>query len=209
VAENELKGQARVGAERRSAIVDAAIEVYAQRGYRGSALADVAERVGVTPAGILYHFGTKEDLLLAVIAERDRRASEELTDMPIAGGLESLRGIIRFAEMSERERGLTALHTVLTVESFDPDAPTHAYFHHRSRVLRDWGERTLLAAQKKEEIRADVDCRAKAQQLVAFLEGAAVLWLSDDSLSLVALYQEYLDSLIASIQIRRVGDDKT
>jgi AcrR family transcriptional regulator len=197
---SQLKGQARLGAERRAAIVEAAIEVFAQWGYRGSALADVAERVGVTPAGILYHFGSKEALLLAVIAERDRRASKQLVDMPIEGGLDSVRAMVRFAEMSERERGLAMLHTVLEVESLDPDAPTHAYFHRRSQVLRRWTERTLSAAQSQGQIRADVDCRAKARQIVAFIEGAAVLWLTDESLSLAELYREYLDSLIASIR---------
>lgn len=195
----ELKGQARVGAQRRATIVEAAMEVFAQRGFRGSALADVADRVGMTPAGILYHFGSKEALLLEVIAERDRRASAELVELPIDGGLTSLRGIVRFAEMSERGRGLAALHTVLQAESFEPDEPAHAYFHQRSKTLRRWARECLRRAQKRGEVRADVDCAAKARQIVAFLEGAAVLWLIDDSVSLVALYTEYLDSLIAAI----------
>jgi AcrR family transcriptional regulator len=197
---SELKGQARLGAERRTAIVEAAIEVFSQHGFRGSALADVAERVGVSPAGILYHFGSKEALLLAVIAERDRRAGEEMMALPIDGGLESLRGVIRFAESSEREPGLAALHTVLGAESFEPGAPAHAYFHRRSRLIRRRTELMLVAAQAAGDVRADVDCEAKARQIVAFLEGAAVLWLMDDAVSLVDLYREYLDSLIESIR---------
>ncbi|MEY2570585.1 MAG: hypothetical protein QOE63_935 [Acidimicrobiaceae bacterium] len=197
----ELKGQARLGAERRASIVDAAIEVFAQRGFRGGALADVAELVGMTPAGILYHFGSKEALLAEVIAERDRRAGEQMVDLPIEGGLASLRGIVRFAEACEREPGLATLHTVLQVESFEPDHPAHAYFRRRSRILQRWMEETLQAAQQAGEVRADLDCASKGREIVAFLEGAAVVWLVDPKVSLVDLYTDYLASLEAAIGV--------
>jgi AcrR family transcriptional regulator len=194
-----LKGQARRGEERRAAIVAAAIEVFAVRGFRAGALAEVGERVGVSPAAILYHFGSKEELLLAVIAERDRRAGADLVELPPKGGMAALRGAVRFAEQSEREPGLTALHTVLQIESLEPDSPAHAYFQLRSRLLREWVEKTLRAAKRKGEIRSDVDCAATAARVVAFLEGAAVLWLVDRSVSLVALYRGFFDDLTSAL----------
>ena len=194
-----LRGQALRGAERRTAIVDAAIDVFAARGFRAGALAEVGERVGVSPAAILSHFGSKEALLLAVIAERDRRAGLELAGMPAREGLASLRAAVRFAEQSEREPGLTALHTVLQIESLDPASPAHAYFRERSRLLRAGAERTLRAAKRKGEVRADVDCAAAAARVVAFVEGAAVLWLVDRSLSLADLYRGFFDDLTAAL----------
>ena len=174
--------------------------VFAARGFRGSALAEVADKVGVSPANLLYHFGTKEGLLLAVIAERDRRAGDVLaTELGPAGGLDSIRGAVRFAEQSEHERGLAALHTVLQIESIDADAPAHEYFVGRSQVLRAVVRDTLLEAQVGGEVRADVDCSATADEVVAFLEGAAVLWLVNDDVSLVTLYRTYLDRLLESI----------
>ena len=58
--------------ERRAEIVRAALEVIAERGYRGASLAAVAERVGLTQQGLLHHFPTKEALLVAVLKERDQ-----------------------------------------------------------------------------------------------------------------------------------------
>jgi AcrR family transcriptional regulator len=199
-AEHDLTGQAKKGAERRAAIVDAALTVFSQRGFRDGSLADVADKVGVSPAGILYHFGSKEELLLAVIAERDRRASET----PLAGdgtvrGIDALRASVRFAEQSEGERGLAALHTVLQAESFEPDAPTHEYFLLRSRFLRMTVAQLLRQAQEEGDVRTDVDCDAKANEVVAFLEGAAVVWLMDPEVSLVELYQGYFDDLARSL----------
>ncbi len=57
--------------ERRAEIVRAALDVIAERGYRGASLAAVAERVGLTQQGLLHHFPTKEALLVAVLEERD------------------------------------------------------------------------------------------------------------------------------------------
>jgi AcrR family transcriptional regulator len=195
----DLKGQAQRGARSREAIVDAALDVFAVRGYRKTALADIGAKVGLTPAAILYHFGTKEDLLLAVIAERDRRSAEVLSQVSAHTGLDALRAVVAVAELSERQRGLAALHTVLTVESFEPDAPAHEYFLGRSRFVRDWLTLSLLSAQREGHIAADIDCPARAREFVAFLEGAAVVWLLDPEVSLVSLYQTYIDSFIKTL----------
>lgn len=175
------------------------MEVFARHGFRASALAEVAERVDLTPAGILYHFGSKESLLLAVIAERDARAGQALVETQADGALATLAATVRFAEQSEREPGLTALHTVLQAESFEADAPAHDYFRQRSRTLRAIVEATVVQGRADGEIRADVDPAAIAAQVVAFLEGAAVLWLIDDTVSLVDLYRDYFATLATAI----------
>jgi AcrR family transcriptional regulator len=200
-----LTGQARRGAERRQAILDAAIEVFSQRGFRGSALAEVADRVGLTPAGILYHFGSKEELLLAVLEERDRRGRERFVDLLRAGGAESLRRAVTAAAASETAPGLIALHTVLQAESFEPDAPAHDYVLDRSQVMRSSIQQALEANQRAGRVRADLDCAAKASEIHAFMEGAAVLSQLDDSVSLVELYRSYFRSLGQAIGASNSG----
>lgn len=196
----ELRGQARRGAKTRGAIVDAALAVFAVRGFRSGALVEIADKVGLTPAAILYHFGSKEALLLAVIAERDRRAGEMLSGIPLDAGVESFRALVAIAELSESEPGLAALHTVLQAESFEPDAPAHAYFRDRSRFVRAWTEQLLRDGQAAGSVRADVDCAAKARELIAYLEGAAVVWLIDRTVSLVGLYETYLEAFIRDVR---------
>ncbi len=51
------------------AIVTAARDLIAQRGYEGASLREVAERVGVTKAALYYHFPTKAALYDAVLEE--------------------------------------------------------------------------------------------------------------------------------------------
>src|SRR3982751_3717437 len=48
-------------------LLDAALVVFAERGYRNTRLDDVAEAAGVTKGAIYHYFDTKEDLLRSVI----------------------------------------------------------------------------------------------------------------------------------------------
>src|SRR5215469_1717120 len=50
----------------RSALVDAAIDLIAERGVRGFSLAEVSRRLGVTAAAPYRHFADRDELLAAV-----------------------------------------------------------------------------------------------------------------------------------------------
>ena len=53
--------------ERRTRILDAALELFAERGFILTSLPMIAERVGITHAGILHHFGSKDGVLRALL----------------------------------------------------------------------------------------------------------------------------------------------
>lgn len=63
------RGRQRRGVETEGAIIEATLRLLATRGIRGTSLDLVAEEVGVSKSSILWHFGSKEDLLVRV-AER-------------------------------------------------------------------------------------------------------------------------------------------
>jgi AcrR family transcriptional regulator len=52
----------------RKAILNAAVTEFAQRGYSGTAMGDVADAAGVTKSLVQYHFETKEQLWLTAVA---------------------------------------------------------------------------------------------------------------------------------------------
>jgi AcrR family transcriptional regulator len=60
------------------ALLDAAFEVFAARGYRASRLEEVAEAAGVTKGAIYYYFEGKEDLLRQAVQYRHRRVFADL-----------------------------------------------------------------------------------------------------------------------------------
>lgn len=60
-------GERQVDGERtKAALVDAALEEFAAKGYAGTGVREVAERAGVSKDLIAYHFGSKEGLYRAV-----------------------------------------------------------------------------------------------------------------------------------------------
>jgi len=61
---NQVGGDAQGTAEqRREQMLRAALEVISERGYPDTRIADVAERIGISPALVIYYFKTKDQLL--------------------------------------------------------------------------------------------------------------------------------------------------
>lgn len=177
-------------------IIDAALDVFARKGFKSASLTEVAERAGVTAQGILYHFRSKDELLLAVIAERDRRHGEVVAELASDHPWRLISEAVRFAELAEEDPNLLALHTALEIESMDPASPAHGYFSRRNTVLRRGLEDSLRQAKRSGYVRSEVDCEAVAAEILAFEHGAAILWLKNDDVSLVELYRGYFDRLV-------------
>ncbi len=57
--------------QRREQMLRAALEVIADRGYADTRISDVAERIGISPALVIYYFKTKDQLLTAAIRYLD------------------------------------------------------------------------------------------------------------------------------------------
>ena len=74
--------------ERRAEILRAAANTFGSKGYKNGSLAEVAEQVGITHAGVLHHFGSKEQLLVEVLEYRDKEDVRDLEGQHIPGGLE-------------------------------------------------------------------------------------------------------------------------
>jgi TetR/AcrR family transcriptional regulator, acrAB operon repressor len=82
-----------IGDESRRRILDAAEELFAERGYERTSLVDVAERSGISRGSIPWHFTNKEGLLVAVV----RRALDRYVHPgPEAG--ESADDVVRTLE---------------------------------------------------------------------------------------------------------------
>jgi AcrR family transcriptional regulator len=56
--------------ERRRRILDGAMEVFAERGYHGASMIEIARRAGITPAVIYDHFASKAELHNLLVDEK-------------------------------------------------------------------------------------------------------------------------------------------
>src|SRR4051794_29820540 len=67
---------------RRKELLDALIEAFAAGGIGGRSLRDVASAVGTSHRMLIHHFGSREDLLLAIVEEVERRQKETFAVLP-------------------------------------------------------------------------------------------------------------------------------
>src|ERR1041385_7956617 len=75
-AKREIKQER--AARTRVEILEAAITLFARRGFLATTMAELAKAIRMTPGALYWHFPTKEDLLLAAIDElheRDRKST--------------------------------------------------------------------------------------------------------------------------------------
>lgn len=71
--------------EKRVRIIDAAVEVFAEKGFRAARISDIARSAGVADGTIYLYFKNKEDLLLVIFEEKMEQLLDRLED--------SLRGL--------------------------------------------------------------------------------------------------------------------
>jgi AcrR family transcriptional regulator len=67
---------------RRTELLDALVEAFANGGIGGRSLREVAEAVGTSHRMLLHHFGSRDELLLAIVEEVERRQAETLAALP-------------------------------------------------------------------------------------------------------------------------------
>ena len=101
--------------QRREQMLRAALEVIVERGYPDTRIADVAERIGISPALVIYYFKTKDQLLTEAM-----RLSE---DTWYATGTSRVAAIDTAAGRLEE---LIAM-SCLPEEDDDPDAPNTSW----------------------------------------------------------------------------------
>jgi AcrR family transcriptional regulator len=70
------------GERRRRELLDALIGAYSSGGIGGRSLRDVAEAVGTSHRMLLHHFGSRDELLLAIVEEVERRQAATLPELP-------------------------------------------------------------------------------------------------------------------------------
>lgn len=88
----------RKGEQTRAAIIDAALEQAARDGLEGLTIGSLAERMRMSKSGVFAHFGSREDLQIAVLKEYERRFAADI----LAPSLDVPRGLPRLATMLER-----------------------------------------------------------------------------------------------------------
>lgn len=179
-------------------ILDAAAQVFRQKGYHGASMSDIAEAVNLQKASLYHHVSSKQEILLALL----ERALGMLTDhidsissQPLSAD-ERLRQMIRgYLSTLAANADLTA---VLLFEHRSLDKKFHArHVPHRDKFEGLW--RDVL----NEGVNAGIfDCKDTAmatRALMGILNWTLTWYRPDGSKSIEQIADEYADLLMKGL----------
>jgi AcrR family transcriptional regulator len=181
------------GIARRQEILDAAIEVFAQRGADRTSLRAIAQEVGVTHAALIHHFGTLERLLVEVYQESARRLEVGAGESGDASPVEIMR---LTAQRNRSVPGMVQLYTALVASALEeghPDAT--AFATQRFAAIRSSLAEQIRSRQDAGLIRPDLDPDQIAALVIAASDGLQTQWLLDpdvDQVGALALLDRLL-----------------
>jgi len=161
----------RKGEQTRAAIVDAALELAGRDGLEGLTIGLVADRMRMSKSGVFAHFGSREDLQIAVLKEYEKRFVEGV----LLPSLNEPRGLPRLEAMYSRwiDRisieiaSLGCIYVSGAVEYDDRPGPIRDEL---VGMIRSWQTelvRAIKQAIEEGHLRADTD----PMQLVFVIQG--------------------------------------
>jgi AcrR family transcriptional regulator len=184
------------GEDRRQRILAVAQRLMTRNGGRGTTLSQIAQEAGVTTAGLLHHFESKEQLLHAVLDARD---ADDMAHVDMSGDV--VEQLERVTDRFERSPGLIGSFTVLLSESLNPDAPLHDRFLSRYQDAVAIVAEGIRRGQQAGRYRTDLDPAVKAVEIIAFLYGMETSWLLDPSIPLTDVFRGYASTLARELAL--------
>lgn len=168
------------GRAARDLILQTALDVIGRKGYTATSLRDIADEAGMTQAGLLHHFDTKENLLTEVLRRRDdvdrqQFSPADITEMPL---------IIQLAHHNMEVPGLVQLYVSLQAAAVNPDHPCHDYFRERDLVVQGRISRDIQKRQEAGTFDPGADAQLIARMLLALSDGLQAEWAINPAIDL-------------------------
>ncbi|HEY8000385.1 MAG TPA: TetR/AcrR family transcriptional regulator [Solirubrobacterales bacterium] len=163
---------------RKPQLLAAAAEVIAERGFAATRIADVAERAGTSPPGVLYWFDSRDQLLAEALSFAERSFHDEL--VAALDALEDPRA--RLATLIERSVG--GDDWVLWIELWTRALRDPQVSESRQLLDDDWRAQiaSIVADGQASGDFGGPDPERAALELASLIDGLAVQVVLDDRL---------------------------
>jgi AcrR family transcriptional regulator len=157
------------GVAKRAEILRTALEVIARHGYRKTSTRELAAAVGLSEAGLLHYFGSKEKLFEAVLRARDEADGSRFADS--TDPIDLLATVVRH---NRSVPGLVELYSTFSAEAGDPDHNSHDYFVDRYATIRASLADTIRTRQSAGTFNPTANPEAVATVLIALSDGLQI-----------------------------------
>lgn len=191
------------GERTRAAIVDAALELAAREGLEGLTIGAVATRMRMSKSGVFAHFGSREDLQIAVL----KRYEREFVDDVLLPALGAPRGLPRLRAIFDRWLERTAIEAargcIWISGAAEYDDRPGAVREELVAMVRSWHRELSRAIQQAVDA-GDLPGDLDVQELVFQLYGVILVLHHDgrllDSPDAVGRARRSFDRLVDSYQ---------
>jgi AcrR family transcriptional regulator len=166
---------------RRDAIVEAAVELFAERPPVEVTIADIADRAGMTSTAVYYHFAAKDQVLLTAVTEFTEDLVAQISELtgPAAAQADPLPTLVDgFLDWVESRRAIATVYFVSSVGS-TPDV--EALRRETRNRLVPLLARTARRARRVNSGPVSAKDSVRSLALVTLLETAAVADLTVDA----------------------------
>ena len=185
-----------------AALLDAAYEVFAERGFHGSSIGEICERAGLTTGAFYSNYASKDALFLALFDRHSQRLvqrfSEFISDaLDAEDPLSALLGVL--AELHDYDPKWYLISTEYTLHAIRNPSAAKALAEH-DKHLRHEVTQLLGLLLKKSSHQSDVDLDMLARLVVAIHEGGLAQSLVEpDALPNGELERTYLPTVLRAV----------
>lgn len=188
------RGSYAKGIAKREEILTAALDVIARNGYQRTSVRDLAEAVGLSQAGVLHYFSSKEELFAEILRKRDEVDRARMPDGP--GSV--VDGLIDVVRHNAEVPGLVQLYAELSTEAAQPGHAAREFFRQRYTALRTQIGDAVRSAQDRGEVSTDLDADGVATILLAAADGLQTQWMLEPGIDMAA----HLELLWDAVRLR-------
>lgn len=186
-----LRGSYAKGVAKREEILVAALDVIARNGYQRTSVRDLAQAVGLSQAGLLHYFASKEELFAEILRKRDEVDRERMPAEPEV----RVEGLIDVVRHNADVPGLVQLYAELSTEAARPDHAAHAFFRERYESLRGQLGDAIRAAQARGDLSTSLDPEGVATTLLAAADGLQTQWMLEPRIDMAARLEDLWEAL--------------
>lgn len=186
-------------------VLRVAMRLMGQLGPSGFTLAEVGRVAGIAPATLVQRFGSKRNLLLAVVAQGSS-SMDEFFDQALAGAASPLSALLDLTGECAAflgKPGEMANHLAfLQIDLSDPDF--HRHMVAQFRAMRAGFERMLKAAERAGEIRPGAAANL-ARMLQIVYNGALLVWCVEPRDDVRKFVRAQVEAILAPWRLARSG----
>lgn len=194
-AEKRERGPYQSGLARREAILDAAVDLLAEVGYHGMSLRDVARHVGISHPGVIYHFPSKEVLLMSVVQRYETQLGFDLDSLEKLDALPVLDTLLEVTSRLNENPMIIEVECMMMVEASSEIHPAHDHYMRRSERLLALLKRVWSRLQQDGKVSATEDPAHLAEIQAAVYNGIMIHWLYDREFNAASELAQYFLSM--------------